>query len=741
MQVQGLMLNQRRRVRLHLVGIASVNVIMGILTAQPAFAGDASATSDDKLDQVKLQEVVVTAQKREELLQDVPISLTVLPGTALDQSTGEGLSDELNRVPGVVIPFISGANGASQISIRGVGADGEAWDGASPIAYYLDTVPFGFVRTAYIPDPGAFDLSRVEVLRGPQGTLFGANAVDGVVRVITNDADPSGFDFKARIFGSDTEGGRGSGGGDVAINLPVIPGELAVRGVVSYHDMGGWIDRPNDENANSSDLRDYRLKIAYKVTDALSIDLSAWSSHDFYAAPPTGYGNNTAPDSGTTGEPIHSNFDAYGSKILYQLTDFSITSMTSYLDYDNSVAQNLGPLGPPLGYFNILGTETSYVLSEELLFSSNKTSSWIWTAGVFYRYAWDRSWQTAYPVLSQEPSPPPFTSPIGQVFFRDASRSWAIFGQVGRRFLDDQFEWSLGLRQFHDNVNTSSLDPANPNYQSDSYNATTPRATLSWYPDANWTVYSSFAEGYRSGMPQYYQILLSAPSFPTLKPDKLYSYEVGTKADLFDHRLAIDASVYYVKWKDVQQSLAVPISGIGFIGGQVNGASASGPGVDLGVTVGPFGGFRVGGTVSVNELTIDAPIQSGGALLYSTGDRLTNSSKLTASLFTGYTMSFGGGMTGDLSLSGNYISPEQFHGFNLDGTGFAMYGNSLLSVRSAFEVSFPRNWSARLYCDNITNSRSQLGGPLLPGAPTTILEGLSRPRPLTVGVELYYHYK
>src|SRR6202008_3189641 len=131
-----------------------------------------------------------------------------------------------------------------------------------------------------IPDSGAFDLARIEVLRGPQGTLYGANAEDGVVRVIPNEADPNAFDLKFRADGSGTDRGGANGGGDVAVNVPLINGQLAVRGVVSYHDWSGWIDRPTENDANDAILHDYRLRIAYQPTRALSIDLSLWSSRD-----------------------------------------------------------------------------------------------------------------------------------------------------------------------------------------------------------------------------------------------------------------------------------------------------------------------------------------------------------------------------------------------------------------------------------------------------------------------------
>src|SRR5262249_5133381 len=136
----------------------------------------------------KISEIVVTAQKREERLLNVPVSISVLTGKNLDKSSAQGVLAELNRVPGVVVSSPDGGAGGlggAQIAVRGAAAGAAALAGSSPIAYYLDSVPFGFVRSAYAPDANAYDLQRVEVLRGPQGTLYGANAEAGVVRVLS----------------------------------------------------------------------------------------------------------------------------------------------------------------------------------------------------------------------------------------------------------------------------------------------------------------------------------------------------------------------------------------------------------------------------------------------------------------------------------------------------------------------------------------------------------------------------
>lgn len=689
-------------------------------------SGNMNSSSPESSQEQRLDEVLVTAQKREERLQDVPMSISVLGGNALDTATSQGVLDELKRVPGVVIPPPSGL-GVTQISIRGVGASGVQWDGASPVAYYLDSVPFGFVRSAYIPESGAFDLSRVEVLRGPQGTLYGANAEDGVVRVLPNEADPNGFDIKGRVFGSYTEYAGANRGGDVAINLPVIDGRLAVRAVADYQDLSGWINTGFAKDANDAQLRDYRVKLLYLPNDDLSIGLSEWSSRNRYGALP-----NSLPDrtesSVTSAEPINNDFDAYSAKVIYTMSELCITSMTSYLVYHDYNEFDVSPLG---GFFiglNLHSLGDSRVFSEELLLNSTDSRPWTWTAGAFYRD--DRD------IYTQEA----FMGTVAVVDFNDKSRSDAVFGQVGRRFLGEQLEWTVGLRQFHDNVSTVSTDPTAPGAPvTDTYNATTPRAVLSWYPDANTTGYVSFSEGFRSGAPQYYQITQLASNIQSAKPDKLYNYEIGLKSNLFENRLVIDTSVYYVKWKDVQQPILVPYQG-GLIQAVINGNSASGPGVDLSITTHPTDRLKMGGTFSWNGLRMDGPVISSGEVIFNAGDRLNNSSEYTGSVFSDYTVPLGGKASGEFSISGYYTSRQAVHGLSGQSLPYSNYGNNLLFLQAALTLNFTNSWSAKLYGDNLTNEYGSVFGPPV-GFASTEDQGVPRPRPRTIGLEVDYRYK
>jgi iron complex outermembrane receptor protein len=667
-----------------------------------------------------VEEVVVTAQKREERLQDVPMSISVLGGKDLDSSSYQGVTDALNTVAGVAA-FGSTEGGGTQIAIRGVTAGLPTFSGSSTSAYYLDSVPFGFVKSAFAPDPNVYDLQRVEVLRGSQGTLYGANAENGVVRVLTNDADPYAFELKARTLGSTTAGSGGNYGGDVAMNVPIVDGKLAVRGVVDYQNLSGWIDGPDGDHLNDSELRNYRVKIGARPTDELSMGLSAWSTRDNYGAP------NNSTDRGRTyaviPEPITEDYDAYAFQGTYRLPYFSISSSTSYFDYENEGTTDLDIYGTSFRPGSPVYTNFySRIFSEELILSSANDSAWHWTAGGFYRDGADRLYQDLVGI---------FTVPTWYTY---VSKSYAAFGQIGRRFLSDQVELTLGLRYFHDDVSVRNL-PLNgfPNRSltptAASFSPTMPRAVLTWYPSRDVTAYASYSEGFRSGFPQSPATLAAAPGFPAARPDRLHNYEFGAKTDFFDKRFSLDSAVYYIYWADIQQLITVPYHNTGVsISAPINGQAASGPGVDLALTGRPVDALELSVSAGWNDLTMNANVYSAGAVLFAKGDRLNFSPEFTGGVSAAYRFAISGPLSGRFWCSDNYTSKLTDR-----STGSVTYGTSLTNVRAEISVDdSQRGWTATLFADNLTNNYGAV-----PGYPA-ILE--IRPRPRTVGLQVDYKY-
>ena len=671
-----------------------------------------------------LTEIVVTAQKRTERLQDVPISISVLSGNDLDRSTFADTKDALATLPGVAT-FTDQESGATVLSVRGVSSTGALFSGSTPVAYYMDGVPFALVRSAIVPDADIYDLQRIEVLNGPQGTLYGASALNGVVRILTNDPDLQNFDFKGRASTSNTYRGEQNYDGDMAVNIPIVSDKLALRVVAGDEHLGGWIDSLYGNHINYTDVGTERAKLEAQPTDTLSIELSAWHSQVQSGGTPQANSDYFIPE--THGQPESNSFDAYGLKVQDELQAFDITSVTSYLVYANRSVLDLSPVDFD---FNLLTDLHSRVISEEINLTSKTDGPWKWSGGFFYRDARDTTFQSD----TLFPQPPAF----GDEFI-DTSKSEAIYGEVGRR-IGDQLEVSAGARYFHDEEGTQpnvppQLDIPNTLVQAAS-SATTPRVVLTWKPNTDFTGYLSYGQGFRSGFPQDY---LVQSRFPPVEPDKLTNYELGIKGNALDQRLVFTAATYFIHWTGVQQSLRYyPPDGISEVV-VANAQAASGPGAEFSVIARPINGFDLNATFSWNDLTYDHTVYSalsgGGTPIFLKGDRLDVSPEFTGSLAASYEFSLGSsGFKGQISASENYTSVLNSVDINL-GAAANKPSNSLLIARAKVSVIAPAHWTVTLFADNLTNYNGNVVAD-----PSSAYYN-TRATPRTVGVSVDYHLR
>lgn len=684
-----------------------------------ASAEDSENESDKQAlsDSSKVDQIVVTAQKREERLQDVPISISVVGGDALEQADVQSVAEALNRVPGVISALHTRAGGnTTQVVIRGVGSQGA---GSSTSGYYLDSIPWGFVTGGAAPDSNPYDLDRIEVLRGPQGTLYGASALSGVVRILTKDANLDTFDIKGRASVSSTDEGNWGYRGDMALNVPIIEGKLAARAVLGYQDLPGWIDKPNEKDANHGQIKNFRLKVNAAPTEQFSLGLSAWFNRSDFGAPNNSPDGRQAPS--LIEEPSSDDYDAFNAKLSYQFTAFSVTSTTSYIDFIQKITLDNNAFSPGIFAFGAQGSE---VFAQEVLLNSSHSGPWRWSLGGIYRDAEDTVHTDVLPILPD------------LVDDGITSESFAVFGEVGRSFGDGQFELTAGLRYFEDEVGRENFitgETTGP----DKFDATTPRVVFSWHPREQTTVYASYAEGFRSGLSQISVVQQVAPNFPQLQPDTLKNYEVGMKGNFWSDRGAFDAAVFFQDWVDVQQSLGILHGGTG-LPVFLNGESASGMGFEVGATLSPIERLALSGSFSWNDLTFDNDVVSfagtppAPVVLFAEGERLSLSPEMTASLAADYRFPLGSaGFDGRVSVSANYISEQT----NRQLVGAALLlpdGDDLLTGRASFKLASPKRWSATLFVDNIGNENGV-------GAEDLFLpEWNVCLRPRTVGVQFEY---
>lgn len=683
-------------------------------------------------DSEKLEQVVVTAQKRAERLQDVPISVSVLSGNDLDHSTFTSTEDALATVPGLAT-LTDQVTGGTQLSIRGVSSSAAFVGGSTPVAYYIDGVPFALIRSAIVPDMNVYDLQRIEVLSGPQGTLYGASALNGVIRILTNDSNLNDFDFKGRAIVSTTDGGGENYDGDMAVNIPLIDSKLGIRLVAGEEHQSGWIDSNFGNHINSQVIGSDRLKINAQPSDSLSVGLSVWHSQVMSDGPPL-----AAPNYRTTelyGGADSNSFNAYGLDLTDDLSSFSVSSTTSYLVYTDSGMDDPSAYGID---FTFLTLSHSRVYSEELNFTSKIDSPWRWSGGLFYRNAEDSYYQSLFLYPSTTARFPSSEEPDDA--FSDTSKSEAVYGELGRSFFSDSLEISAGARYFHDDEGSEADVPAlgsnglpvSPARVTST--ATTPRAILTWKPSRDFTAYLSYGQGFRSGIPQDYLVQKIYP-YPAAAPDKLTNYEIGIKGNAFNQAVTYTAAAFFIDWKGVQQQIGVLApNGLNTLV-ITNGQSASGPGAEFAITARPIKGFEFNTTFSWNDLKFDHNVYSNGNELFFAGDRLNVSPEFTAGFSAEYTFSLGdSGLRGQISASENYTSTLDSIDIRL-GETVNDESNSLLLARAKLSLLIPDHWTLSLFADNLAN----YNGNILTNSSASSYDTRTAPR--TVGVRVDYNLR
>ncbi|GBQ56939.1 TonB-dependent receptor [Komagataeibacter swingsii DSM 16373] len=663
------------------------------------------------------EKIVVRTNQSRKPLRDIPASVSVLSGEMLDKQPLGGVSEALSRVAGVAITS-TGHGGGTQVAIRGVSANGALLAGASPIAYYLDSVPFGLVKSAIVPDMDAYDMDRVEVHRGPQGTLYGANELNGVARVLTHDADLSHYSFKARSHVSGTEGGGLGFGGDLAGNIPIIKDKLALRVVLGDDHIPGWIDQPllGKKNANEGTSRSARVKLNARPTEHLKIGASVWLSGIKNGS--TSYADNNNQQTTPIALPTYTDFEAYSGSIGYDFSRFTINSTTSYLHYMNHGYVDYHTITPG---DDLLTAQSSKIFTEELSAASRGPSDWQWSAGAFYRNAKDVIYQT----LQVLPAP---------INFGDISQSEAVYGEVTRFLLDRRLELSGGWRFFRDEVTQQERSPSSGNphqplaHRTQLFQAATPRASILYHINHSLNTYFSYSQGFRSGFNQNPLIMTEDPALPAVKGDTLSNYEVGLKGSAWRGLLDFDLAGYYIDWRDVQQNVDVPFHGA-YLAATVNGGRASGFGVDASATVHLTDNFLIGGTFSWNDLQLDNSVMSSGVVLTPKGSRLNYSAQTTASAYVNYTFPVTNrGDTLVLSASMNYRSKEIARAI-VSRSSMVYASNSPLTSRASIAYHSRQKWSVTIFGENLNNWNGL-------GQPPDVYYDYIRIRPRTIGMQV-----
>jgi iron complex outermembrane recepter protein len=577
-------------------------ILLGATLAAPiCIAAEATSGGSDEL---TLQEVLVTATRRAEDVEKVPISMTALQASDLASAGIKGIDDLQQLVPSLQYAVPNGFSSAfTTIAIRGFNSN----TGPSTVGIYIDDVPISSRLSGYTNQgsayPYVFDLNRVEVARGPQGTLFGASAEAGNVRFITN--QPSFTDFSATTHAelAETEGGRLSYEVGGAAGGP-INDAIAYRVSVWDRSDGGWVNRVDpatgeivSPKANTNDKFVARGALAFKVSEDIVITPSihyqkvvqddAQRFNGAFSDADEGIFNNAPllPEAWTD------KWTASEIKLEARLPFAQLTATVSYFDreVDELLDQAqfvcpflaLGPGGTP-GCGNPLGigfpenaSQVAYTptglkviapTAEARLTSSDPNARITWVAGLFYDRRTQNDFQTTYGLLT-----PAVATPQGMEF-QDQHETFVdeqFMGYAQADFhITNPLTLTLGERYGH--VKVTVGEATNPQLAA-LYNASadvvtsstespsTPHVGLSYQLDPNNLLYASWGKGFRIGG-------ANAPVPPTCPqvvpttydPDTVASYEVGAKDTFLDGRVQVDTSLYRATWDNIQQYASLP---------------------------------------------------------------------------------------------------------------------------------------------------------------------------------------
>ena len=492
----------------------------------------------------EIETLIVTAQKREQRLIDVPMSIVALSGNELGKREINGIDDLQAAVPNLTIQS-DGVN--RSLYIRGTA---NTFGSSSLIGLYLDeadvTAPTGapFLQ----PDVNTYDLQRVEVLRGPQGTLFGDGSAGGTLRLITNNPDLTKFAFSADVAGLVTESGAPGERVQAMVNVPLIDNQLGLRLAATFENKGGWIDQPaaNRDDVNGQNLADVRLKGLWRPTDKLTVGVLAEVHHN------TGMQNINEQPKGsftqvfglTTTPSFTDDFHIYNLTVAYDLGAVRILSTTSYIDHiilqkDYGRTFEFTPPGTPLFQEYYSAAHKSVDVNQELRASSTGPGPWQWTVGGFYRRSRLAFEEPGF--FFGIPGPPgaglPPIIPFGGAVTR--SEAEAAFGDTSYR-IADRLTLGVGVRYFEDRQTFVSGTT-----QTGTFHSFDPRVYAQFKLSKDVNLYASAAKGFRSGG-------FNSLGQPGYGPEAVWTYEIGAKASLFEGRLSAYADFAYSDYKNYQ---------------------------------------------------------------------------------------------------------------------------------------------------------------------------------------------
>lgn len=571
----------------------------GMAVTAPAFAQEATDTGEVRAS----NEIIVTANRREERLQDVAISVSALTASDIENRNVTSLDALQSSVPALRLVDIG--PGQQRIQLRGI----SQYQGLPTVGLYLDEFPINTYGASGNAEVRLLDIERVEVLRGPQPALYGEGSMGGTIRYVT--AQPELDRFSGRALGeiSAARGGELGFRAEGVLNVPLAQDTAGLRIAAAHEQEGGWIDGAPGKNLNGRDTTTARAKLLVNAGENFTIDATAvyHESDQLFKS----YSNATRS---RTAQIVPSNarqrYWLGTLNLSYDLGPVTLLSATGYLDQTGRTVDDSGPFynklfGAPLLRTAITdsrgGLEKFF---QELRLTSNGDGPLRYMFGASYTDG-KNDGLTLGDGESLVPGLPP--SALGVVFTQESKTRSQIFAAYGNisYTLGDRFTIDLGGRYFSDRRTIDSsfeivgFGPPTITDLKKTFDSFNPRVAVSLKTGETGIIYANAAKGFRSG--GFNGII--GPGVPTeFSPEKLWSYEVGTKQSLLDNRLFVEASIYYNDYSSIQSNVIVPGTGFAAV---LNSGKASGPGFDFTVRAQPARDFVFAASLGYNDMRFD----------------------------------------------------------------------------------------------------------------------------------------
>ena len=511
-----------------------------------------------------LPTIVVTATKRPVNVRDVAGSIEVRGTDELEEAGVVGLRDILFGMPGVSLTELQ--QDQYRISIRGVQLD-SGGNVPAEAGVFIDDVPLNdpFLNQPR-PDLLLFDLAQIELVKGPQGTLYGGSALSGALRYTLADADPSAFSSKTYVEYADVEEGSPNKAVGAAVNLPVGRGDAALRLTANRRFEGGTIDdlRNDVDDTNEVGTTHLRGIFRWDLTADTTVRLKAlWQETDADDLP---FSESLSGDLERSralrpGSPSASDFDLYAFTVNSHTSIGEVTSITSHVRKQTDFANAFGERafgveddGDPLSIPVV--ADVKQVTQELRLRSSDGGSSpWSWLVGVYFQ---DYHSDTTQQIVLEPAGTDDEIELLDFVADVDAQER-ALFGELTHRA--GKWETTLGLRFYSietegEVVTSGAFVPPpgiNRNDADIEKEGVNPKFSVRYLASNDVSFYAAVARGFRFGGIQITGPSDAAPDAPqTYKPDSLWSYEIGTRTNWLGGRLRADGAIFYIDWNKPQ---------------------------------------------------------------------------------------------------------------------------------------------------------------------------------------------